>query len=158
MIMKSFWDAIDRSVEWAVAFLFLAIVAVGTLQVANRFLLNVSLSWSEEFQRYGQIWLVFLAIPVAYRRSEHIGVDLIHDVLHARFSLLLRIIIEFMWIALAVGIMFGTWKLMGFLQFQRSPGLDWPMHYVYGALLIGPAYMATISFRRIASLMRDGAA
>ncbi len=156
--MKNFWDTIDRAVEGAVAFLFIAIVAVGTLQVANRFFLNVSLSWSEEFQRYGQIWLVFLAIPVAYRRSEHIGVDLIHDVLHARLSLWLRIVIEVMWIALAAGIMIGTWRLMAFLQFQRSPGLDWPMHYVYGALLIGPAYMAAIAVRRIASLARHGAA
>jgi TRAP-type transport system small permease protein len=151
--MDKFWSWIDQAVEFMVAFLFLAIVVVGTLQVANRFLLNVSLSWSEEFQRYGQIWLVFLAIPVAYRRSEHIGVDLVHDVLHVRASLWLRLAIELLWIALACGIMVGTWRLMQFLQFQRSPGLDWPMHYVYAALLIGPAYMIAVAARRTAGLL-----
>ena len=37
--------------------------AVGLLQVFNRFVLNRSLSWSEEFQIYCHVWIVFLAHP-----------------------------------------------------------------------------------------------
>jgi TRAP-type transport system small permease protein len=151
--MRRFWDLLDRAFELAVAVCFLAIVVVGSLQVTNRFILNISLSWSEEFQRYGQIWLVFLAIPVAYRRSEHIGVDLIHDVLHARASRALNLFIELLWIVLAAGILTSTLKLMQFLQFQRSPGLDLRMDLVYGALVIGPAYMLIVALRRIIGML-----
>lgn len=147
-------SVIDRTVELAIFVCFLAVVVVGGLQVFNRFFLNYSLSWSEEFQRYGQIWIVFLAIPVAYRRSEHIGVDLFRDWLGRRGKQRLDLAIELLWMALAAGIMIGTLKLMPLLQFQRSPGMDLRMDLVYGALVIGPAYMLLIAIRRIAKIGR----
>ena len=152
--MSRVWSTLDRSVEFLVFVCFLAIVLVGGLQVFNRFFLNISLSWSEEFQRFGQIWLVFLAIPVAYRRSEHIGVDLVYDLLNPRQSRALRVFIELLWIVLAAGILVGTLQLMPFLQFQHSPGLDLRMDAVYAVLVIGPAYMMLIAVRRIIPLLR----
>ena len=77
--MRKLFHVADRAVEYTVALCFLLIVIVGSLQVFNRFVLNMSLSWSEEFQRYGQIWIVFLGIPVAYRRGVHIGMELLSD-------------------------------------------------------------------------------
>ena len=63
MIAKSF-RAVDRSVEYALFLIFLAFTLVGGLQVFNRFVLGLPLSWSEEFQKFGHIWMVMLAIPV----------------------------------------------------------------------------------------------
>ena len=66
---------IDRGAEYGVAAIFAAMCAVGLLQVFNRFVLNRSLSWSEEFQIYCHVWIVFLAIPIAYRRGAHLSVE-----------------------------------------------------------------------------------
>src|SRR5262245_54568270 len=66
---------IDRAIELLLAIIFAAMCIVGLLQVFNRFVLNVSLSWSEEAQVFGHIWLVFLAIPIAYQRGAHLYVD-----------------------------------------------------------------------------------
>ena len=68
---------LDRAVETALFLIFLAFTIVGGLQVFNRFVLGLPLSWSEEFQKFGHIWMVFLAIPVAYRRGAHIGMDIV---------------------------------------------------------------------------------
>ena len=77
--MTRFWAVFDRAIEMLIFVIFLGIVIVGTMQVCNRFFLNLSLSWSEELQRYGQIWIVFLGIPVAYRHSVHIGMEMLTD-------------------------------------------------------------------------------
>ena len=69
--LKRLFAAIDRGVEACVAAIFAAMCVVGLLQVFNRFVLNKSLSWSEEFQIYCHVWIVFLAIPIAYRRGAH---------------------------------------------------------------------------------------
>ena len=61
--MKGLFRKIDRGVECAVAVIFAAMCLVGLLQVFNRFVINKSLSWSEEFQIFCHIWIVFLAIP-----------------------------------------------------------------------------------------------
>ena len=79
--MKSLFATIDRTIELFVAAIFAAMVIVGSWQVFSRFVLNFTPSWSEEVQIFGHIWLVFLAIPIAYRRGAHITVEAIRRVM-----------------------------------------------------------------------------
>lgn len=152
--MKRIAAGIDRTAETLVAACFLAIVLVGAAQIFNRYFLNYSLSWSEEFQRYGQIWLVFIGIPVAYRRGMHIGMETLFQALPENRRHLYILAIDVLWIVLAAAITIGTWQLMAVLQFQRSPGLGLPMHYVYGGVLIGGLYMGFIGLRRVVANLR----
>ncbi|MCB1486612.1 MAG: TRAP transporter small permease [Bauldia sp.] len=147
--MKALPAAIDRLVEAIVIACFFAIVVVGAAQIFNRYFLNLSLSWSEEFQRYGQIWMVFLGIPVAYRRGMHIGMDTLHAMLPQKDRRYYVLVIDLLWMVLAVALLIGTFQLMRVLQFQRSPGLGLPMSYVYGGVLGGGFYMAFVGLRRI---------
>ena len=149
--MKPVFGAIDRSIEALIVFIFFAIVAVGAAQVFNRYFLNASLSWSEEFQRYGQIWMVFLAIPAAYRRGMHMGVEGLKAMLPERGRDLLIRFIDVLWIGLGGTIAVGTLQLMTVLQTQRSAGLGLPMHWVYGGVLIGALYMVLVGGRRLFS-------
>ena len=76
-MLPNAFRSIDRTVEYALFLIFLAFTLVGGLQVFNRFVLGLPLSWSEEFQKFGHIWMVMLAIPVAYRRGAHLGMDML---------------------------------------------------------------------------------
>jgi TRAP-type transport system small permease protein len=152
--MARFWAVFDRTIEMVIFVIFLGIVIVGTMQVCNRFFLNLSLSWSEELQRYGQIWIVFLGIPVAYRHSVHIGMETLTDRLSHRGRALFFVIIDLLWIVLAVALILGTARLAQFLQFQKSPGLGLPMHLVYAAIPLGATYMIIIALRRLVAFLR----
>ena len=79
--MKTLFAAIDRFIELFVAAIFIGMVAIGSWQVFSRFVLNFTPSWSEEIQIFGHIWLVFLAIPIAYRRGAHITVEAIRRIM-----------------------------------------------------------------------------
>ena len=74
-VLKAFLPAVDRRRRTFVAAIFGADGPVGFLQVFSRFVLNRTPSWSEEIQIFGHIWLVFLAIPIAYRRGAHFTVE-----------------------------------------------------------------------------------
>jgi TRAP-type C4-dicarboxylate transport system permease small subunit len=151
-LMSKLWTGLDRAIETLLFICFVAIVIVGTLQVFNRFVLNMALSWSEEFQRYGHIWLVYLAIPVAYRRGAHIGLDFLQQMLGPNARKAHAVVVELLWIALAAGILMATLRLMPFLQFQRSPGLDLRMDTVYAVLVLSPAYLIIVALRRITAV------
>ena len=73
--MKKIFAWIDRAVEVGVAAIFAVMVVIGLMQVFHRFALNSSLSWSEEAQIFGHIYIVFLGIPIAYRRGAHMHVE-----------------------------------------------------------------------------------
>src|SRR5438046_10734845 len=103
MLMRLF-GAIDRTVEYALFLIFLVFTLVGGLQVFNRFVLGLPLSWSEEFQKFGHIWMVMLAIPVAYRRGAHLGMDMLLRLLPAFTQRTAGLLTELLSLVLAVAI------------------------------------------------------
>lgn len=132
---------LHRAVECAAILLLLAIVLVAVAQIVNRFFLGNSLSWSEEFQRYGHIWLVLLAVTIAYRRGAHIGVDLLQAILPTRPAAALCGLIDAAWLLLGVLIVISAWKILGVSSRQISAGLGITMDKVYAGFLLGGGYM-----------------
>jgi TRAP-type C4-dicarboxylate transport system permease small subunit len=152
--MNAILQAIDRAMEFLLFAIFLAFSLVGGLQVFNRFVLGLPLSWSEEFQKFGHVWMVFIAVPVAYRRGAHIGMDVLLLKLPRALRRSVELAIEFLWLVLACAIGIYTLKLMEVAKFQDSPGLGLRMDYVYSGMALGAVYLALIAVRRIAAHFR----
>ena len=149
--MKQVFAWVDRGVEYGVAAIFAAMCAVGLLQVFNRFVLNQSLSWSEEFQIYCHVWIVFLAIPIAYRHGAHLSVDSLRNLFPRRIAKAFDTLIEILWIWFAVALTWLSWKVSEVAKLQSSPGLEMPMSYVYYGMVVGGAYLLLVVLRRIFS-------
>jgi TRAP-type transport system small permease protein len=150
MIAATF-RAIDRAVEYVLFLIFLAFSLVGGLQVFNRFVLGLPLSWSEEFQKFGHIWMVMLAIPVAYRRGAHLGMDMLLRLLPPALQKGVGLLTEALWFVLALAIGRYTLVIMAVAKSQESPGLGIPMNYVYSGMVIGSVYLAFVALRRFAT-------
>ena len=142
-------DAIDRGIELLVAAVFAVIVGIALLQVFNRFALNSSLSWSEEAQIFGHIWIVFLGIPVAYRRGAHLYIETFCDMLPRQPRALFNLAVELTWAAFAVSLMVLGFMVARVAHLQSSPGLDLPMSYPYSGMVLGGAYLLLVAVRRI---------
>lgn len=140
---------IHRSVEAAVVILFLAMLAVGFAQILNRFFLGTSLSWSEEFQRFAHIWIIFLAIPIGYRRGVHIGVDLLESALSLAAARRLAFVIDIGWLVLGIALVITTQTLMQVARRQTVPSMGITMDYIYLGLVIGGVYLVFVAASRI---------
>ena len=147
--MQRLLARIDRGVEGLVAVIFAAMCVVGLLQVFNRFVLNRSLSWSEEFQIFAHIWIVFLAIPIAYRRGAHLSMDSLRARLPQRAGRVFDFFIEIFWIWFAVALIWLSYRVAMVAKLQESPGLEIPMSYPYYAMLAGGAYLLMVVLRRL---------
>ena len=147
--MKAVFRKIDRGVEGAVALIFAAMCLVGLLQVFNRFVINKSLSWSEEFQIFCHVWIVFLAIPIAYRRGAHLSVESFSNMLPPRARKLFDYLIELIWIWFAVALAWLSWKVSEVAKLQESPGLEIPMSYPYYGMVAGGVYLLFVVFRKL---------
>ncbi len=147
--MRRIFGWIDRGAEYGVAAIFAAMCAVGLLQVFNRFVLNQSLSWSEEFQIYCHVWIVFLAIPIAYRHGAHLSMDSLRNMFPRRIAQAFDILIEILWIWFAVALAWLSWKVSEVAKLQSSPGLEMPMSYVYYGMVVGGLYLLLVVLRRM---------
>lgn len=73
-LLAKILDKIERVI---ITGLFIEVVIVGIMQVIWRFVLQASLSWSEELLRYSFVWITFLAASVAVPADRHVNVGLL---------------------------------------------------------------------------------
>jgi len=149
--MQRALDALDRCAEGLVAAIFAVIVCIALLQVFNRFALNASLSWSEEAQIFGHIWIVFLGIPIAYRRGAHLYIETFCDMLPAQPRAAFNLMVELTWAAFAVSLMVLGFMVARIAHLQSSPGLEVPMSYPNSGMVVGGVYLLLVAARRIGS-------
>ena len=152
--MERVFALVDRGVELFVAAILAAMCGVGLLQVFNRFVLNASLSWSEEAQIFGHVWLVFLGIGVAYRRGAHMHVETFREMLAPRLGAAFDLLVELMWAAFAVSLVWLGYRVALVAALQLSPGLEVPMSTVYYGMVLGGAYLGLVALRRIGGWLR----
>jgi TRAP-type transport system small permease protein len=148
--MKSILAAIDRAVEALVAAIFTAMVLTGFFQVFSRFVLNRTPSWSEELQIFGHIWLVFLAIPIAYRRGAHFTVEAVRRQYSLGMHRIFDLFVELMWAAFAITTAWYSYRVSLVAGRNMSPGLEIPMSYPYYGMIIGSVYLLLVVVRRLA--------
>jgi TRAP-type transport system small permease protein len=148
--MRRALDVVDRGAELLVASIFAIIATVALLQVFHRFALNSSLSWSEELQVFGHIWIVFLGIPIGYRRSAHLYIETFCDMLPRGPRAAFNLLVELIWVGFAVSLMVLGFMVARIAHLQSSPGLEVPMSYPYSGMVLGGAYLLLVAVRRIA--------
>jgi TRAP-type C4-dicarboxylate transport system permease small subunit len=147
----------DRAADTLIIALFAVIVLVGGLQVLCRYGFNASLSWSEELQRYGLIWLVFLALVAGYRRGSHIGMGLLLEKLPLAVQRPVGWFIDLLWLGLGLAMVFFTaaYKSAAGMTFirsvgrQSSAGLGLRMDIVYACIVIGGAYLVLAALHNL---------
>jgi TRAP-type C4-dicarboxylate transport system permease small subunit len=135
--------------EVLISVIFIAMVIAGGLQVFNRFFLNQSLSWTEEFQKFAHIWLIFFTIPIAYNRGSHIGMKVIFNKFSKSWQKILNISFDILWMVLASVIAYYTIIIMGVTKSQRSAGLNLRMDRVYLGLVIGSLYLLITALKKL---------
>jgi TRAP-type transport system small permease protein len=124
-------------------------VVIGLMQVFHRFALNSSLSWSEEAQIFGHVWIVFLGIPIAYRRGAHMYIETFCDRFPPRVRAGFDLMVEVMWAAFAVSLVVLGYMVSRVAALQESPGLEIPMSYPYYSMVVGGAYLGLVAMRRL---------
>lgn len=140
---------IDKGVETLIWAAFALMVVVGLTQVFCRYALGNSLSWSEEFQKYMHIWIIFLAIPLAYKYDGHIGMNIIYGRMARPVRWVFTLLIHIMWMGLGGVMMFYSLRIMKVAKMQTSPGLGVRMDLVYLCIVIGGGYLCLMAIRKI---------
>lgn len=140
---------VDRIIELLIAFIFIGMVIIGGLQVFNRFILNQSLSWSEEFQKFSHVWLVFLTIPVAYNRGAHIGMEVLFNKFALHIQKYLSVFFDLLWLVIAAAITYYSIVIMDVAKYQTSAGLGLRMDLIYSGMVLGGFYLLFVSIRKL---------
>ncbi|MBK3869544.1 TRAP transporter small permease subunit [Pseudomonas stutzeri] len=95
--------------------------------VFYRYVLNASLSWTDEVALLAFSWTVFLFASVLVREQLHVRITLVVDLLPASFRAMLErlsIVLVMVFGALMLG---AGWQFTAFTAHQVSPALRYPL-------------------------------
>jgi len=67
--------------EWILIATYTAMLIIATAQVFFRYVINLSLSWSQDLLTFMLIWSVFVGISLAVKKRKHIKVELAFSIL-----------------------------------------------------------------------------
>jgi TRAP-type C4-dicarboxylate transport system permease small subunit len=160
--VKKFFLILDKIVDYLVGLLMLLLVIIGGAQVFSRYILNYSLTWSEELSRYLLVWLVFMAMGVGLRRGAHIGMNIIVAKFSANVQKLFDLFSCIVAIAFGAVIIYYSYQLVQVAMFQTTAALGIPIRLIYYGMVFGGCYTVIIGLRSfgarllVAKQVKDG--
>ena len=129
--------------DWLAFVIFWSLAFIVFLQFFTRYVMNDSLSWTEEIARYGLIWVTFIGGGMVARRNTHIAVELLSNLMKPsplRQALLAFVdVVKLGFLALLA---YFSLTIIERMQLQRMTVFDLPMSYVYAGVVLGCFLMA----------------
>lgn len=146
--MKRLIHAYDLFEERFLALQLAVSVIVIFMQVITRYVLNSSLSWSEELARYLYVWQGWYGISLVERRREHIAIDILKEKFHGIPKQILTVVVQLICIFAAAVMAYVGFQMVGFsvASGAKSTALRLPLAVVYAAMPIGCSLYAVRVF------------
>ncbi len=112
--------------------------SLGMFQIVTRFVLEQPAEWTEVLIRFSLIWMVFLAIPAAFRQGAMVSVDVLYRWSPPRVRRVLDWVVSFAALALIAIIMWWGWDYAQRGSVQSMAGLESiSMFWAYLAMPVG---------------------
>lgn len=133
----------EKLEEFILVISFIILVTLVVLQVFFRFVINLSIGWSEELARYLLIWIAWIAASYAVHKSAHIRVEVVKDLFKSTAKKIIELIVLLISFGFAVFLAVeGTRFVLAIkLTQQVSPSLEVDMWIIYLAVPIGGILM-----------------
>ena len=106
-------------------------------EVVFRYFLNHSLFWVEELSRFLFLWLIFLGIGMAFRRSMHFAMRTLVDSLEKRWRRIAGLMVCLAIFLTALLLIFAGGERAWFAKEQTSSGMEVSRFWFYLAIPFG---------------------
>ena len=116
---------------------------LGMFQIVTRFVLEQPAEWTEVLIRFTLIWMVFLAIPSAFRQGAMVSVDVLYRWSPPRIRRVLDYVVALAALALIGVIIWWGWDYAQRGGVQSMAGLESvSMFWAYVAMPVGGVFSA----------------
>ena len=131
---------LDKNLEeFFLAVLLSVMVFTAGAQVYMRYIVNMSLAWSEELSRYSYVWSGFISIGYCYKRRSALRIDAMLKLFPRKACIVMEIFVNLLSTALFALLFYTSCKIISSrsILIQVSPALQMPMTVLYAAPVLG---------------------
>jgi len=153
--MKRFYDSLEKSLRIFLLVLVSGLVVTTVLQIVARFILMVSIPWTDELARYLMIWASFVGLGVAYRKRELICVAFFREKLPPHLLKVALLVSDLLCSVFAIVIVIYGFKLSLLNAGQVSPSMRVSLGIVYAIIPFGCLLFLLFAFESVFSYFRE---
>jgi TRAP-type C4-dicarboxylate transport system permease small subunit len=117
--------------KWTSVVLFALMVLLSIVQVVCRYVLQISLSFTEELARFLFIWVTFLGTALALKKDQLVKMDLLVQQFPAVVQKAIRVLLFIVSLAAYWIMVYYGFVLLQKTLHQTSAALKIPMAYIY---------------------------
>jgi TRAP-type C4-dicarboxylate transport system permease small subunit len=122
--------------DWIGIALFWVLALIVFAQFVTRYLLNDSLSWTEEIARYFLMVLTFVGAVTVTRKRAHIAVEVLEYYLPGLSGRMLRFVVDVLTVGFIGLLAWFSLAIIERMQIQRMTMIDASMSWVYAPISI----------------------
>lgn len=126
------------------------------LQVINRNILKLPISWTEELSRYSMIWMTMIGTGISVRKGMQMSLDIWGRKLRGIPRMVMDLFSCTMVLAFCVVVMVSVLKLVDVQRAsnQLSPALHVPMYIMTLAIFLGMLFLCFVEIEAIVKVCR----
>ena len=146
-------DTVNKVVSYVGMVIFVVLIIACVMQVFFRFVLNNSLSWSEELARYCFVWMHLLGASLLIESSGHATVTAVLDLLHGVVRKIVDVVIELIIFFDGTVMLYAGFQLAYSSRNNLSTDLSVPMWCINSAVAAGGLLLMFKALVKIAVLL-----
>lgn len=146
---RTFFDCLEKALNFTIAMLCLTLLAALFIQVLNRYLFGISWPILQFVVPFCFLWMCLLGSAVAIRKNLHFEVDLLSKMLSPGVQRFHRSLIT---LSVIAGGLMIAWTALGFVglgMLKKNPATGIRMIYIYVSLLVGGGLISLMAFEKL---------
>jgi TRAP-type C4-dicarboxylate transport system permease small subunit len=152
--MQTLIGRIWRCIEVTALFAFVVMLVLVTAQVVFRYLLQVSVPWTEEAARWFYAWQIFLGSSLAMRERLHLQITVLLDRFTGRPRACLDFFAALTGLGFLVGIVWGSLLMIRAVYPVQAGSFPISTSYLYLSIPVGLLAMLVIVAQDVADSAR----
>jgi len=144
-----------KGIEVVALTAFAVMLVLVTLQVLFRYVLQVSVPWTEEAARWFYAWQIFLGSALAMRDRLHLQITVLLDRFSGRPKACLELLIALTGLGFLVGIIWGSLVMMRAVYPVQAGSFPLSTSYLYLSIPVGLIAMVALAARDLKDSARQ---
>ncbi len=152
--MRTFIRLIWKLIDVAALTAFAIMLVLVTSQVVFRYLLEISVPWTEEAARWLYAWQIFLGSALAMRERLHLEIPVLLERLSGRPRAVLDLLAAVMGLAFLSGIIWGSLLMIRAVYPVQAGSFPISTSYLYLSIPVGLIAMVVLAARDVVESAR----
>lgn len=149
---------IDMLCNAAATVILIAMTIMYFSAIVSRYVVGSGFRGSEEFTRYGMIWMIYIGSVLISKDNGHLNVSILENMLSAKYRRYLLLTQRLLMIAYLSVMVHVSMQMVEIGRLQTSPNMDIPMNIVYSIFPISFSLMVVqLIFISIRDMLGDRA-